>query len=44
MVVGKNAGDDNNTSEDNAKVKIVIWWLFKGGGLNRVGQKTKDSA
>ena len=44
LVVGEDAGDGDDSSEDNSEVEIVIWGLLVGRGLDTVGHEAEDGA
>merc|ERR1719384_1086505 len=44
LVVGEDAGDGDDSSEDNSEVEIVIWGLLVGRGLDTVSHETEDGS
>ena len=44
LVVGEDAGDGDDSSEDNSEVEIVIWGLLVGRGLDTVGHEAEDGS
>ena len=44
LVVGEDAGDGDDSSEDNSEVEIVIWRLLISRGLDTVGHEAEDSS
>ena len=44
LVVGKDASDNDDNRQDDAKVKVVIWRLLKSRCLDSVSDEAKDCA
>ena len=44
LVVGEDAGDGDDSSEDNSEVEIVIWGLLVGRGLDTVSHEAEDGS
>jgi len=44
LVIGEDASDNHDSSQDNTKVQVIIWRLFKGRCLNGVGHKAEDGS
>lgn len=44
LVVREDSGDNDDHSENDSKIKIVIWGLFVGPGLNGVSDEAKNGS
>ena len=42
LIILENTSDNNDSSQDNTEVKIILSWIIVGVALNWIGQKAKN--